>query len=334
MPWAAALLSARRSVVPRWILGLTFAGAACFATHDAWAQPVDDATRSSARQLADEAIDLFDKGDYAGALLKYEHADALVHLPTLQVREARCLDKLGRLVEAAERYVAVTRMELPSDALQVHRDALADAEKELAAVRERIPSLIITVVGARDAKVTIDDAVIPSTLWGEKRAVDPGRHHVALESGTKHLSRDVDVHEHEVVPVDLEVASASEAPRVESAGVGPTGVAGIVVGVIGVLGMGAGVVTGALAKSSYDDAFTEQHCAKQGGAIACDDGSRLRAARSTANIGTGLFAAGGALTATGLVLLIVDLAKPKNARVVPDVQLGDHAAMFGVRGSL
>ena len=61
------------------------------------AQP-DDATKNSARRLGEEAGDLYDKGDYAGALDKYRRAFALVEVPTLGVRIARCLAKLGKLV--------------------------------------------------------------------------------------------------------------------------------------------------------------------------------------------------------------------------------------------
>src|SRR4051794_32634489 len=78
--------------------------------------PADDAPRNSARLLADEAKELFERGQFDGALDRYRRAEALVRVATLGVRIARCLDKLGRLNEAAEKYLAVLRVDLPKDA--------------------------------------------------------------------------------------------------------------------------------------------------------------------------------------------------------------------------
>src|SRR4051812_4084136 len=74
------------------------------------AQSLDDSTRSAARGLGEEGIALFDRGDYAGALARFERAEAVVRMPTLSLRAAWCLEKLGRLVEAAERYLVTTAL--------------------------------------------------------------------------------------------------------------------------------------------------------------------------------------------------------------------------------
>jgi hypothetical protein len=90
----------------------------------AFAQAIDPSTRAAARKLGEDAGKLFESGDYAGALEKYNLADQLVPAPTLGVRAARCLVKLGRIVEASERYLDVTRIKLEKSALGVQRKAL------------------------------------------------------------------------------------------------------------------------------------------------------------------------------------------------------------------
>src|SRR5690606_12436568 len=65
------------------------------------------ADRLAARKLGGEAMDLFAAGDYATALEKFTQADELVPAPTLKLRIARSLDRLDRMLEAAEMYRAV-----------------------------------------------------------------------------------------------------------------------------------------------------------------------------------------------------------------------------------
>src|SRR4051812_30455373 len=76
------------------------------------AENVDAAARSTARKLGQEAVKLYEAGDYARALEKFNTADSLVPAPTLGLYAARCLTKLGKVVEASERYLEVTRMQL------------------------------------------------------------------------------------------------------------------------------------------------------------------------------------------------------------------------------
>src|SRR5678815_4075569 len=123
------------------------------------AQPnVDDATRSAAATLGQAGLALYKKGDYTGALAKFDQAEQLVQAPTLGVRAARCLEKLGRLVDAAERYQRVIGMTLDASWPEVHRQAQRDAVTERAALLPRIPSIEVVVEGARPgaSRVTVD----------------------------------------------------------------------------------------------------------------------------------------------------------------------------------
>src|SRR5262249_5440698 len=71
---------------------------------------VDDQTRAKARTIGEEGLALYDQGRYIEALDRFQSASALVKAPTLDLMAARCLTKMGRLVEASERYLDVTRM--------------------------------------------------------------------------------------------------------------------------------------------------------------------------------------------------------------------------------
>jgi hypothetical protein len=197
--------SAARPALPRCAAALAAAALLAIAAPVPAAPPIDDATRASARQLGDEAKELFDKGDYAGALDKYNRADALVHVPTIGVRAARCLERMGKLIESAERYLEVTRMELPADALPVHREALVQAENERNAVLPRIPSVVVELAGdARGVTVTIDGTELPAALLGARRAVNPGHHEItATLAGAVLATGSADVKEGETRAVRL-----------------------------------------------------------------------------------------------------------------------------------
>lgn len=156
----------------------------------------DFATKSAARKLGEEAIVLFDKGQYAEALEKFNLADQLVPAPTLGLRAARSLVKLGRLVEASERYLAVTRMDLSGKAVTyVFRKAQADALKEREELLPLVPSLTIEVTGPVGDGITVyvDGAQIPLALLGQKRPIDPGPHEVEVRRGETKVKKKVDL---------------------------------------------------------------------------------------------------------------------------------------------
>src|SRR5690242_3471253 len=114
----------RRSIAAAVLFAVALSGPA------ARADSVDAAARATARKLGTEAVKLFEAGDFAAALDKFNTADSLVPAPTLGLYAARCLVKLDRLVEASERYLAVTRMQLERGAPAVMRKAQADAVTE------------------------------------------------------------------------------------------------------------------------------------------------------------------------------------------------------------
>jgi hypothetical protein len=263
-----------RAVLLALFLCVSFAGRAV-------AQPVSDSTRAAARKLGEEANALFAAGDYAAALDKYNRADALVSVPTLGVRAARCLVKLGRLVEASERYLAVTRMEVAPKAPKVHREALADAEEERRALLPRIPAVLIKVAGSSEgSEVVLDGKPVPAALLGVEQPIDPGTHRVEVRRGDRVASQELSIAEGEKKQLSLtppEAAPLAPQPATEpsaqtpGAGIAPDrgqpgsglrtlGWVALGVGAVGVL---AGTATGAIAlanMSALDEDCPDRQC--------------------------------------------------------------------------
>ena len=94
---------------------------------------------------------------------------------------------------------------------------------------------------------------------------------------------------------------------------------GIAATVIGVLGAGAGVALGLVAKSGQDES-NKAHCDAESNE--CDtEGLKMRAdAVALGNAGTGVFIAGAAIGAAGIVLLITSPSSaPGSTNLSPNV---------------
>jgi hypothetical protein len=289
----------------------------------------EDATRVSARQLGEEGTKLFEAGDYAGALDRFQRADALVPRQTLGLRVARCLDKLGRLTEAYERYVAVARMPvaegLEPKIVALQNEAKAKAEAEGAALAARIPSLVIDVKGGTgEVTVTVDGVVVPPALLGVKRAVDPGAHKIVATSAGRRASRDVTVKEGEALPVALSFEGAEPLPAPPSSTQRVAGIALLALGGAGIVA-GAGLGGAAVAKKSSLAAAcgANLQCrpAQWGDA---DTYNTLRTAT------TAVLVAGAVVAATGVVVFAT---APKSAPASTGASVWIGPRGFGVRGS-
>jgi hypothetical protein len=142
------------------------------------AQPLDDQKRAAARALGEEGLTFFDAGKYADALDRFDRADKLVKAPTLGLMAARSLEKLGRLVEASNRYRDVLGMQLDEKASDVFKEAQTSAAKELEALSPRIPTLEIVIEGVNldQTTVTLDGKVVPREMVGIRTPLNPGVH--------------------------------------------------------------------------------------------------------------------------------------------------------------
>ncbi len=176
----------------------------------AGAQQVDDATRSAARQLATDGSAAYQADDFAQAYDQFNRAYQLVHVPTVGIWAARSLVKLGRLVEASERYLEVERAPLAASAPAEHVKAQKDANEERAALVPRIPSVRVILDGADPAEVfvTLNDQLLPSALLGVKRPTDPGKLRVKGVRGEQVVDANVELAEGESPRRHVELSQA------------------------------------------------------------------------------------------------------------------------------
>ena len=152
----------------------------------------DEADRATARALALEGSEAMKKKDYATAADRFNRADLLVHATTLVVDWARALQRLGRWVDAHEKYELVLREGVDGSAPKSWLQAVEDAKKELDALKPHLAWITVTLKGPTDVVVKINGVVVPPAAIGVKRAADPGApevtaHALGYEAFTKTL---------------------------------------------------------------------------------------------------------------------------------------------------
>ncbi|WP_437314174.1 tetratricopeptide repeat protein [Sorangium sp. So ce385] len=317
----------------------------------ALAQTADAAAKGTARMLAEEGLALYDGGDYRAALERFDRADALVRAPTMGRMAGLCLQKLGRLVEARERLLAVSRTELGPEASDAFRKAVTRAAAEAAALDSRIPKLSIRLSGAApdEVQVTLDGKPIPAAMIGVSRLTDPGRRTLEGRRGSEVVREELDLKEGQSAEIALTFGSAvapglrpgdggggqeggGRAPAQDGSTLRTLGWVGVGVGGAGLV---LGGVTLGLALSARGDLESKGCAQGAGGGVwrcppeAQGDVDRYNTLRPLPLVG---FIAGGVVGAAGAVLLLTaprDRASGAQAAVRPWVSPGG-AGIMGV----
>ena len=306
---------------------------AALASSVARAEP-GEADRASARSLASEGYDALEHKDYATAVDRFRHADALVHAPTIGVDLARALIGLGRYVEAYERYQLVIREGVPKGSPASWKKAIEDAQSEVTTLEPRLGWVVIHVMGPLDPQVTIDGIDVPEAALGARRAADPGRRSVyASAPGFEPGTETVTLKEGEEQVVTL-VLKRSASPHAAAPAPPPPGQPArpahpasrlptwIAFGVGGA-GLVVGTVTGVLALGVHSDladrcpSGTCTHVTTAEAHGLHSDLSRYHTFGTVSGIGFAVAIAGAA---TGAVLLVTGAASERtsqNARLWP-----------------
>lgn len=305
-----------------------------------------DADRATARALAEQASDALEHKDFARAAELFGRADALVHAPTLALGFARAQAGLGKLVAAHETYTRIVRGAQEASANKTYALAVKDAERELAQLVPRLPTVEIVVTGPEAPAVEVDGVAVPAASLGVKRFVDPGAHTVrAVAPGWIAAERRFELLEKGGTRVEIllerdpsyppiggatsetparEAQAGKPAPRPEPArrGGGPMFVAGLTLVGLGGGSLVASAVTGGLflgEKATLDERCAAGVCDQEG----LDAASR---AETLALANTVTLAGGVGLAGVGLLLTLLDV--PKEAEGPPG------AVAFVTRGSL
>ena len=293
------------------------------------AQTGDGSERAVARKLGYAGVEAYQAGQFAVASEKLEKAYAVLHAPSLGLWSARALVKRDKLIEAAERYVEVSRLVIAGGDVEVQKKAQADAHTELEATQAITPTVTIRVQGAEANAVAlkIDGASVSSGLLGEPTPLNPGRHRIEGQLGEARAEQEVSLQQRDEKDVLLrfEAAGAASAaaaatpespPTSDSPPGAPTSasssprrtLAWVAVGA-GAAGIVVGGVVAGLAASKRKSLDANPLCAddhscppSQGGEV-----NSYNSLRTVSTIG---FVAGGVLAATGVVLL---LTAPKSS---------------------
>ena len=339
-------------------LPLLLAAAIGLAAAGAHAQS-SETERNVARDLGNEGIDLYEKGDNPAALDRLERAYTVLRAHTLGLWLARALDKNGKLVEASERYLEVVRATLPPTAPQIFRDAQADADKENQALQARIPTLAVSVEGADPASVAVavDGKPIKSAMLGIPLPLNPGERAVEGRLGDQVVTQTVTLQEGAKettvlqftaaapaapAPTPAAPAAAQPAPQPAvaaqpaSAPAEDTGASdGSLQRTLGWVGLGAGGVglvvggvTGLMVLSKKKD-LDNAGCVNNGCPYAVED--ERNSYNSLRNVSGISFIAGGVLAGAGAVLVLTAPSVPEatTASIRPFVGIGS-AGVEGV----
>ena len=319
---------------------LFLAGSLAFMPMGAQAQDIDPQARAAARALVEDGDKLWTSGDYAGALDRFSRAHGLVNAPTIAVRQAECLEKLGRIVEASEKYMTVSRLRLGPGAPDAFKRAVATALERVDGLRERLASLELTIQGeeVKGAKVLVDGREIPPALVGASFPVDPGDRVIEVVKGSRRVSETISIKEKETKTLTLTLPPGEDEPEppvqpptqppTQPPPAGPTAEPttssqatwGWISLGVGTAGLIAGGATGLIAKGkqgSLDDTCVDKKCppAQQSDV---DSYNQMRMI-STIGFGVGIVGVGAGLT---LLLTAPDPEPQQQAGVRPWVGVG------------
>ena len=317
----------------------------------------DAAARRAARDLAKAGVELLKQGKYAEAQQKLHKAHALFPAPTVALFEGQALEKLGRWVEAAERYESAKLFEVPPNAHSALERAVVRAAQELDRLTPLIPKLTVELSGA-DAKtpglqVQVDGKTMLPAMVGVPLPTDPGEHDIVVLLNGSELAREkVRLAESQADRVVLRVTlpgtaaspapapapaaadapapgaaptSASPAPEAEP-GTFPQATVGWISLGVGAAGLATGVVAGLMMLNK--DATLEKHCDPECPREYADDLDAFETYRTVSTVGyvVGILGVGAG---AALLLTAPGASEPEEAgELTPWVGVG----RVGLRG--
>lgn len=286
-----------------------------------------DAEKKQARALMEEGDAAAAKKDHARALEKYRAADAIMHVPTTGLEVARTLSALGRLIEARDVALSVTRLEAPQSEPEPFVKARADADRLATELGQRIPSLEVVVTGAQAFELHIDGKPVPAAAAGLPQKLDPGEHEVAVRSAAgKRATRKITLApgQNQRLEITLGAGAASAAPPAAPqrdagpaapAKTSPLVYAGFGVGAAGLL---VGGVSGVLSLGKASDAKGQcdgNRCPSS----AQDDIDASKSWAAVSNVGFAVAIVGAGVGVYGLVSSKKGAEKPVARRTEPVV---------------
>jgi hypothetical protein len=287
------------------------------------------------------------KKDYAAALKAYQTADQLMKVPTTGLAVARAQAEGGKLLEARDTALRVTRIPVKDGEPGVFATARSEASALADGLAARIPSLTVTVDGGPvgGARVTIDGVELPPSLLGVARKLNPGKHRViATAPGHAEARAEVNLAERagESVVLKLEPAAGAEGPGpvvapgpvTDSGGDDGRGLSPLVyVGFgVGAAGIAVGSITGLMSLSKASSA-KEQCDGNTCPTSAQDDADSSKTLANISNVGFGVGLVGIGIGIYGLLSSGSSGSESQPMARARPVEPLVGARFVGVRGS-
>lgn len=286
------------------------------------------AEREAARRFMDEGKARLKANEVARAIESFYKAHEIMHVPTTGLALARAHAAAGHLVEAREVAQEVGRMPREAGEPAVFDAARKHARELDAQLQPRIPTLRLRVTGGAPARVAVDDVEIPLARLAEPVAVNPGTRVVTAKGAGGEARRAIEIAERDAKELELPLGVPGEAAKAPAAKPSPGAAPRAVVGFgddgdrraagertalaeilmyggfgLGVVGLGAGAVTGAMTFSKASD--VDPLC--ENGVCAPEAKRDLDRASTLADISTIAFVAGG----VGVVLGVIGCLLPR-----------------------
>ncbi len=322
------------------------------ATTPAYAQDSSTDNSATVETLFGAGKALVAQGKFAEACPKFLASYNLEHRIGTLLNLADCYEKNQQLASAWARYVEAST--LAQRASQGERAAFATSHAK--ALEPTVSKLTISVPGAAPGAAAVpglvvrrDGVAVDPGAYGVAVAVDGGTHTIeASAPGKKTWSSQVVVAsasdtktvavpalEDGPPPLDAAVAPGA-GPDVPEAHKNNGGVriAGFVVGGVGIAGLALGSVFGEMASSKASSAKREcvpaSNCQANTNPSA---GSDMASAGTLADVSTVTFIVGGALVATGVVLVLVGRPKTSSAALQLTPTVVAHGGGMGFSGA-
>ena len=329
----------------------------------AWPGPPASAQDNVADALFKKGLEDMEQGHFDTGCPALAESDRLDPQLGCVFALADCWQRAGKIQSAVDSYGEYLRrfaLRSPREQQdQLGREKIAASQR--AALEPQVPSLTLIVVSVpKGTRITFDGIEMTPVSLGVAISINPGEHTIVLQApGVPQDIRRFTIArgEKKSIPLQTEAPAGpprhpgvapppsppdgpttgpeapSIAPRAQNGAASGQRVAAYVVGGIGVAGIAAGIVTGALVlekKGTVEDNCVGTVCTKDGKAAA-DDARPLALA---SNLG---FAIGAAGLIAGTLLILTEPRAPRTGRAKPWVSadaapLGDGGAVLRVQG--
>lgn len=171
--------SGARARLGTWIAAVSLALAAA---SPAFAEPTDDELQKAKARFA-EGLKFEESGDWKDALVAFQDVSKVKLTAQVRFKIAFSEEHLGRVLAATNGYKEA--LELAQKDPDKAQDVLTEAPKRIEALAPQIPRLTIRVLqpteGTMNARVLVDERVLPPAEYGRTAQIEVGEHDIAIE---------------------------------------------------------------------------------------------------------------------------------------------------------